>query len=257
MALLTLTTDLGLRDFYVPAVKGFILTQAPHANIVDISHRVTPFNIAEASFIFRNCYNEFPEGTVHIISVESSSANNGQYLLTKAAGHFFITCDNGLISLVLDEEPEAIYKLPPAHGKSKVFPLRYIMADAASKLLNGKKPGEIGEAFKEMELRTYLRPMMELNFIRGSIIYIDNFGNAITNIRKKHFERHTDKRKVLINFSRTDYFTEISTSYDDVPEGEKVCLINTEGYMEIAINKGSAASLLGLNVGHSIIVEFS
>lgn len=256
MPVITLTTDLGLKDHYVAAVKGYLLAQAIGANIADISHQIPPFNLAEASFILGNCYREFPSGTIHLVSVESNSDNSENFILVKSGEHLFILRDNGLISLVLKDEPELVIKLDLGEQSHSNFPLREIMAPAACRLLKGAKPEELGERWNDFDRKAHLSPIIQRDLVRGTVIYIDNYGNAITNIRLEHIERVRKERRFAMYFSRNDTFTEFNTHYAEVPEGEKLCLFNSTGHLEIAINKGNASGLLGLEAGRTILIEF-
>jgi S-adenosyl-L-methionine hydrolase (adenosine-forming) len=257
VSVITLTSDLGLSDFYVATVKGFILSRVAGAKIVDISHEISPFNLAEAAYVVKNTYNFFPPGSIHLLGIDSSVEEENDFIATRIENHFFLARNNGLISLITEKTPEKIIKLPFHHMAQVLFPMREIMADAACKILQGIGFEEIGTPMESIMMRTNLRPIIEQNFIRGTIIHVDNYGNAITNIARKHLERYENTRKYIVHFSRNDKFSEISFSYNDVPEGEKVCFFNTAELLEISINKGNASKLLGLNVGHTVLVEFN
>lgn len=255
MAVITITSDLGLKDFYVPAVKGYLLRHAPAANIVDITHQIEPFNLSEASFVVRGCYRDFPPGTIHIISVDSDY-NDNKFIIVKTPFCFFIAPDNGIISLIIDgEEVEKIIEIP-FNAEDLIFPLKNIMAPAASRMINGEGIENIGIEIKEFRQKANQRPLLEENIIRGNVVYVDNLGNAITNITSSHLNRYGLNRKFLVYIGRKEYFETISTHYNEVPEGEKVCFFSSTGALEIAINKGNASNLLGLKLGHTVLVEF-
>lgn len=256
MPVITLLTDLGNKDFYVPLVKGQLLSALPDANITDISHAVEPFNIAEAAFILKGCYKAFPPGTVHIIAVDSEQEMEPACVLVKAAGQYFISHDNGFISLVLDDETaiEEVINLPFS-AEDLVFPSSRIFVPAAIAVLQGKKLQTIGTPGNFLR-KANLRPVIEETIIRASVVYIDNFGNAVTNLHRTDFERYHGSRDYRIYISRQEYFDEISQYYGEVPEGEKVCLFGSNGFLEIAINKGNGSGLLGIKVGKMVLVEF-
>jgi S-adenosylmethionine hydrolase len=255
--LITLTTDLGIKDFYVPAVKGYLLNRLPAANIIDITHQVNPFDIAEASFIFRGCYREFPAGTCHLISVDANYDSEDRFILVKSAEQYFLVRDNGFMALVLEDQPaESIIEIPHL-PEDLVFPLRYILAPTAVQLWNGTSPEALGNPLKNFTLKGNIRPAIEEDFIRGSVIYVDNLGNAISNISRESFMDHARGRKFRIYIGRKEYFDSICLHSNEVPEGEKLCLFGPSGYLEFAINKGNASQLLGLYPGHNILIEFS
>jgi S-adenosyl-L-methionine hydrolase (adenosine-forming) len=256
MTIITLTTDLGTKDFYLASVKGYILRHIPNATIVDISHSITPFNIAEASFVIRNCYQEFPANTIHLISVESDNEKNAEYLLVQYKSQYLIAKDNGIIPLIIDNTPDKIIKLNKKSSEDLLFPLKSIMARAACRLAVSRNEYDLGTSFKEITTVTTLNPILERDIIRGTIIHVDSYGNAITNIRKSHIERYDSEKRINISFGRRSTIDKISELYSDVPIGEKLCLFGTSGLLEIAINKGSAAQLLGLELKNVILIEF-
>lgn len=256
MAIITFTTDLGNKDFYLAAVKGYILGKVPTCKIVDITHDITPFNIAEAAFILRNCYEEFPNRTIHIINVETHLEDNEDYLLVQHKGQYFLAKNNGVISLITDGKSDKAILLNQKAKIDQLFPLRELLGRAAVRLaLNGNEY-DLGNAIRDQKIITNLSPILEKDVIRGTILYIDNFGNAITNISRNHLERYSPYKNVLISFSRRNVIDKISEVYSDVKEGEALCLFGVTGLLEIAINKDNAAQLLGLQVKNKIMVEF-
>ena len=255
MQILTLTTDLGLRDFYVPSVKGRIYAQLPNVNIVDITHQVKPFNLAEAAFILGNAFHDFPSHTVHLVSIESDFDSQGEFILAFVHDQYFIAKNNGLISLLTDEPPQKVRKIKTDSSEAVTFPLKYLMVDVAVQIVNGTSPDEIGVPSDHTVARANLRPILMENIIRGTIIYVDNFGNAIINIDRATLERYKNFKHFRVNYNKKEYINEIKTHYEEVPEGEVVSLFGSSGYLEIAINKGDAGQLLGLKTGHTIIIE--
>ncbi len=259
MPIITLTSDLGNKDFYLAAVKGSILSGLPDARIVDITHQIPSYNIAQAAFIVGNAFHYFPEGTVHIVSVDNSYEANARFVALKAMGHYFIAPDNGLLSIFL--KPEQIEKIVKINLRILSdyihFPIKDILVKSAIHLAKGGNIDLIGRKMERLNYRTILQPIIDNKQIRGSIIYIDSFENAITNITKELFEEVGKNKSFQILFKRSETIEEISKSYSDVPEGEKLCLTGITGYLEIAINKGKASSLLGLNLGETIIIQFT
>lgn len=274
MSIITLTSDMGLQDHYVGALKGFILKQCPNAVLIDISHHVQPFNILQASFFVQNCINDFPEGTIHLIAVNSEPVINfgrpedGKFpSIMKYKGQYFVSTDNGIFSLLLkDAIPEKIYRIDGAVSSPDAlrYPAKNILAKAAAQLANGISLDEIGEEVEHYNKAFAVNAVIEENLIKGTIIQIDHYGNAITNITEELFRRIGNDEPFTIFFRRKEYFIdEISLTYSDVPEGEKLALFNSAGHLEIAINKGvsgnggGANSLFGLHVNDIIRIEFA
>lgn len=258
MSIITLTTDLGNNSTYVAEIKGRLLRANSNLNIVDISHAIHAFDIAEASFIVKNVFKSFPEGSVHIIGVDTSPKRHKRHIVAKYLNHYFITADNGLFSLMFNEEEFECYELTNGGMDEKdFFPTKNLYTQTAHKLIT--QPETINSFTKPITdyvQKTYIRPVVEESELRGTVVYIDNFKNIFTNITKDVFEEAAKGRMFDIRLSRHENLSVISNSYDDAPEGEKVCLFNENGYLQIAINRGEAAPLLGLRKGSTIIVNF-
>lgn len=257
MAIITLTTDLGSKDFYQAALKGSILTLLPNAMIVDITHNVPSFNISYAAFVLKNAFPYFPAGSVHLIGIDSVFSENTRYLALKYKEHYFVGADNGIFSLLFDEDPEETVELNIMQDlKYLHFPLVDIFVKAAVHLAKGAKLKDIGIPTDHIEQRSLLHPVIEQDLIRGSVVYIDTFCNVITNITKELFTRVQKNREFTVQFRKSETITQLSWHYNEVPEGEKLCLFGISNHLEIAINKGKASGLLGLHMGDIVRVEF-
>jgi len=257
MGIITLTTDLGHKDFYQAALKGSILSLFPAVRIVDISHDITPFDLQQAAFILKNAYQYFPKKTVHLIGIDSVYNGNTRYLALKYNGYYFIGADNGIFSLIFEDHPEEIVELSIIQDlKFLHFPLTDIFAKAACHLARGGKLSEIGEPTTELVQRRVFEPIVEQDSIRGSVIYVDSFQNVITNIHKELFTQVQKDRPFVLYFRRNETINQLSWHYNEVPEGEKLCLFGISNYLEIAINKGNASGLLGLQTDDVVRIEF-
>jgi S-adenosylmethionine hydrolase len=260
MTVITLTSDLSRQDHYSGAIEGQILSNLPEAEVVEISHHIEPFNIVQGAFVLRNCYADFPEGTIHLISVDASyGGNRGEavrYLLVQHEQHYFIGTDNGFFSLLFDESPEQIYTLSISDNDLPSFPLKSIFVPAALKLGQGQAPEDIGAPTDSMVEKRSLQPIVRDDFLQGSIIYIDAYKNAMVNIHQALFEEVGGARPYRIYYARKDYTEQIVQNYNEVPEGEVLCLFGDSGYLEIAINKDKASELLGLEIGDPVQIEF-
>ena len=256
MPIVTLTSDLGVKDYYVAIVKGKILSRVPTAQLVDITHDITPFNIQEAAFVLKNTFPHFPAKTIHLVSVHAETRADTKVVIVEFENHLFVGMDNGLFALMTDDQPGKIYAVPDKTGQKTAFPAKDWMSDVVSDLLEGKSPASLGAPLSALESKTYLRPPDNSFIMRASIVYIDRFGNLITNVNKERFEKIRAGRDFVINYKRNEELRDISTTYNDVPEGERLCLFNSSGFLEIAINKGNASQLLGLHLDNMIQIEF-
>lgn len=252
--IVTLTTDLGQQDYYVGLIKGAILSQTVEAQIVDITHQIPPHDIVQAAYILKNCFHSFPQGTIHIINVNNYSSKQGALLFTKYQGHYFIVPNNGVLSLLFEELPFLIYHIP--FFSDAAFTIKNMYATLIRHIKEGGQLNEIGQEIKAIEQRITLKPVISNSQIRGSVIHIDHYQNVIVNISKSLFEQVGYQRPFSVYFKRYDPIEILSSHYQDVAVGEVLCLFNSSSYLEIAINMGKAASLLGLSLNDTIQIDF-
>ena len=254
MGIITLTTDFGLKDYYVAALKGAILTKNPTVQIIDVSHAIQTFDIVQAAYILKNAFHHFPHGSVHILSVNNYHETLNPYLVFEKDGHYFIGPDNGIFTLVFDSLDVPVFKIESHRILGSKF--KNCLADIIFKLNNGMGLGEIGNPTTSFLQRIQMNPVTSTTHIRGHIIHIDNYENVIVNIDRSLFEKIRAGRNFAIYFKRFDPIKRISEHYHEVPVGDTLCLFNSSGYLEIAINMGKAASLLGLKMEESIQIDF-
>lgn len=247
MPLITLTSDIGSPDYLVGAVKAQLLQTNPDFSIVDISHNIPPFNYPQAAYVCRAAIKNFPEFSYHLILVNLFEKKPEQLLLAFHNNQYILCADNGLLTMILEDDPEIVIGLPLDKTAAKTTTyLTGIMGKAITQLANGEPIRTIGEPDVKYIEKRHLRPLLENNSIEGQIIFIDSFENVIVNITHEQFEEQRKGRSFRIVFKRDEMIDRISESYADVPEGEKLALFNSAGYLEIAINKGNAAGLFGL-----------
>ena len=257
MAIITLTSDWGLKDHYAGSVKGAILRQLPDAQIVDISHQIPAFDLNQAAFIIRNFYASFPEGTIHILAINSEAATDTPHTLVCHHGQYFIGADNGIFSLLFDEKPTKIIELDIIQDSDYfTFPSRDVFVKVACHIASGNPVESLGHPKESLMQRLAFKPVIQEDLIRGKVIYVDNYENVFVNITEKLFTSIVKNRKFAITFRSPNYrITAISKSYKDVNPGEMLALFSTSGYLEIAINQSKASSLLGLKMDQLVLVE--
>ena len=247
MGLITLTSDIGRQDFLTSAVKGQLLQINADFKIIDISHELSPFNYPQTAYVCRNAIRSFPPGTFHIVLVNLFDKKPEHLLLIEHNGQYIGCADNGLITMILEETPQKIIALPLSSSEQKnTLYCAKVFAKAYQLILEGKAVEEIGDTDVSIEVKNPLRPLLGEKFIEGQIIFIDNFENVIINITKEEFEEQRRGRSFKIVFKRDEIIEKISETYADVSESEKLALFNSANYLEIAINKGNAAGLFGL-----------
>jgi S-adenosylmethionine hydrolase len=275
MSIITLTTDYGLKDHFVGALKGKILSEYPEATIIDISHDIDPFNTVEASYVISASYSSFPKGTLHLIGVDIEGNKENQHVVMQWNDHYFISADNGILSMlsqkIVPQKMVAINihdRLPNEATDMDVF------VKVACHIAKGGMLNVIGKEIKSIKQVTEMKPVLadDGSSLKGNVIYIDHFGNVVTNISKKQFIEVAKGRAYEI-VMRTKNIKTILPNYsaiassDKYPikyyEGEKLAIFNEAGFLEIAIFRsnpskvGSANSLLGLNYRDVVNIVFS
>ena len=274
MAVITFTSDYGLIDHRVAAVKGAILNLKEEVTIVDITHQIQAYNLLQTAYIVRNAYSYFPKGTVHIISVDSFYTKERKCILYKADDHYFIAADNGVLSLIFyDINPEAVYEITfnNRFDDEVRFTSTDIFAPVAVHLQNGGLPEVIGRKITSTKQLSFPRAVFNESekMLIGEIMYIDNFGNVVSNISRKNFEKSSVGFESFIVKFRNLALSRIYNQYTDLVNdwqneqefhGKAAAVFNDAGLLELTIYKGNeesgARSLFGLQVGESIYVEF-
>ena len=247
MPLITLTSDIGQQDFLIGAVKGQLLQVNPDFSFIDISHNLSPFNYPQTAYVCRNAIKNFAKGTFHLILVNLFDEKPEHLVMAEHKGHFIGCADNGLLTMILEEVPQKVVALALEKTRQKnTIYCTNVFGKAFNELQSGKKIEELGDTGISINVKNPLRPMLGSDYIEGQIIFIDNFENVIVNIHKDEFEEQRKGRSFKIVFKRDEVIDRISETYADVNEGEKLALFNSAEYLEIAINKGNAAGLLGL-----------
>lgn len=258
MTVITLTSDWGIKDPYLASVKGTLLSQLPEATIVDISHQVPPFDLNQASFIIRNCYKSFPQGTIHLIGINTEASIETPHTLVVYEGHYFIGADNGIFSLIFDHPPEQIIELDVFQDSDYfTFSERDVFLKVAVHIASGKPLDQLGDPKTSINQLLSFQPVVNGQVIIGKVIFIDSYENLITNITKNIFKTVGKGGRFRITFRNPQYVIRtLSSSYSDVPEGEMLAIFGTTGYLEIALNRGNASSLLGIVIDDPVRIEF-
>lgn len=275
MAIITLTTDFGEKDHFVGAIKGAIYSELDDVKIVDISHSVSPFNVLEAAYILQNAYGSFPKGSIHLIGIDSELNPENKHIALKLDDHYFICANNGIMSMICNEiAPDKIVEINIHDKTSTNFPILDIFVKVACHIARGGTLGVVGKVITDIKPIKNLNPFVneDQSQIIGSVIYIDNYGNVVTNIRRKFFEQAQKGRSFEIS-ARSYKFKEIYNKYSDIvnfeipeeqrqDEGRGLVVFNSSNYLEIAIYKsdlatvGSASSLMGLKMRDTVTVNF-
>lgn len=281
MSIITLITDFGLKDHFVGSLKGKVLCEYPEAQIIDITHNIDCFNITETSYIVQASYAHFPKGTVHLIGVDMEMNSENKHIVMQWNDHFFIAADNGILSILTQKiVPQKIVEINIHHLLPSESTHLDVFIKVACHIAKGGSLNVIGKEISAIKVISELVPVVasDFNSIKGFIIYIDNFGNCITNISKKMFAEIGKNRAFEIKFATTssnyreNSIKKIHDQYSDFNiiagytlknyEGTKLALFNEAGFLELAIYRsnpcsvGSASTLFGLKYRDVVTIEF-
>lgn len=252
MALITLTTEWRDDDFFHGILRGKLSSSCPDAVVVNNAGAIPPLNIMHGAFVIRNTFSHYPEGTIHLVFVSSEGSGSQPHLLVKARGHWFIGADNGIFNLILNSEPDLIVSLKNEDNADEIT----LFVRAAAAIIAGKPAEKLGTKVPGLSERVPLRATIDRNVIIGSVIFIDSYGNAITNITREVFSRVFDGRAFRILIKSNKYYTEkISRLYNDEPVGEIVTLFNMLDLLEVSINGANLCQLFGVDTGDAVRVE--
>lgn len=208
--------------------------------------------------MLKNVLRDFPKGTIHIVGVAAGAINDIAHLIIEYREQFIVCANNGLFSLLSDEKPTYVgaVNVDP-NMEHLAFPARDLYAPIAVHLAKGNNGREITTPVADLARMFNLQPTIGPDFIKGAVQYVDSYGNAISNIHKSLIERFDADREYVVAFRHKGFnIKRMSRKYSDVPEGERLAMFNSAGQLEIAINQGHAANLLGLHADEIIMIEF-
>jgi hypothetical protein len=242
MKTITFTSDFGTSDWFTAAVKGEILKITNDVQIVDITHDVAPFDIKGAAFLLYAVHNNFPKGTVHLAVIDPGVGGQRKPIIVQSSGHYFVGPDNGLFSYIFAAESE-VYAINVSDATSHTFHARDIFGPAAARLAVGVQPEELGNKLPNCERFDVPLLRQEKGHFYGEIVYIDHFGNCITNVPSRH---------QISEMRVAGHRIGIKQSYSKGQVNELICVKGSIGYYEVAAYQGSARALLQAHVGMSV-----
>ena len=250
-------TDFGTKDYFVAAMKGVILSINPKAAIVDITHEIPPQDVWTGAFVLKSAYKWFPRGTIFLAVVDPGVGTERAPLIIKTRRYFFVGPDNGLLSLAAEEDGvEELYvitmSLPHA---SSTFHGRDVFAPAAAYLSLGVEPSMLGTPTIRWKKLTMPKPRLENGVLHVNVIYIDRFGNAYTSAGDEIYQIASVGDKLCVETPAGEALATFVKSYGYAQPGEAVMLVNSEGYLELAISMGNAAAKYGLRPGQELKIR--
>lgn len=260
--IITLTTDFGSQDYYVSAMKAVILGISSEVRLVDISHDLPPQDIMAGAWVLKNTAFLYPPGTIHLAVIDPGVGSTRRPVLVEVQNQFFVGPDNGLFSLVVEGKEHRVFELSNRHfwreSVSPTFHGRDIFAPVAAWLSRQGRPERFGAELKELTTYRWARPISDDEGIQGWVVHIDRYGNLITNIPRSFIQSLQGNTSFKIYVGNT-ILKEMCHSFCDVAEGEAVALTGSSGMLEIAINKGNAERMLGVEKGApvSLVIQKS
>ncbi len=245
MPILTLTTDIGQRDYLVGAVKGQFLSLLPSLSIADITHYLSQTNYPQAAYTCNNAFKYYPDGTFHLVIVNLFDTAVKCLLIAKHKGQYIICPDNGILTMITGQKPAEIISIAVAK-QNTLLELTQLVANAVTSIINTGNLFAAGDEINQIEEKYPLRATVGPNWMEGQILFIDNFENVVINITHEEFQEQRKGRSFKIVFKRNEIIDTISNNYTSVSESEKLAWFNSAGYLEIALRNGNMAGLFGL-----------
>jgi S-adenosylmethionine hydrolase len=259
--IITLTTDFGLNDHFVGAMKGVILDIVPEAEIVDICHAVQAFDVLDGALAIAQAYSYFPNGTVHLVVVDPGVGTARRPILLSTGRYYFVAPDNGVLSLIYSSaervqvrhiDAEHYYRQPVSH----TFHARDIFAPVTAYLAKGVEPAKFGEEIADFVRFNAPKPKpVDAQTFRGVVLRVDRFGNVVTNFTPKDvpalFQENPPPFKIRLGKSE---ITAVHKNYAEGTPNEVFGILGSMGYLEIAANRGAAAQIVGAGKGSEVNV---
>jgi S-adenosylmethionine hydrolase len=243
--IITLLSDFGLHDSFVAVAKGILLQQLPEAVIVDLSHEVTPYHLLQCSYNLQTAYGYFPSLTIHLSLFDILHHKPSDILVTRIKNQIILSSDNGLLPLTFGDQLSLVYcfKAQATQYVSWVAQAAACIKDLAQHQFSLDHLPVVDPSVSTAAVK----PVFSGNTVECQVMHVDRYGNVVINMHRDLFEQLSEGKKFRLNIVR-DTLTQLSNDYTDVSAGNKLCLFNSSGYLEIAINQGNAAQLLGLQL---------
>jgi len=255
--IITLTTDFGLHDSYVAEMKAVILSICANATIVDITHEIEKFNIRMGAYVLASASPYFPKGTIHVAVVDPGVGSKRQPILIQTKRSYFVGPDNGILTLAARKEGiRHIHKITNRKLMmpkiSNTFHGRDIFAPAAAHLANGTLPAEFGPEIHEIATPKFAKIVKKGNMLVGAVLFIDDFGNIITNFGEKELELMNMEGILNIKLENTRLKLKFCKTYSEVKSQKPLAIIGSHNFLEISINQGNAAKILKATIGDNV-----
>jgi len=252
LAVLTFLSDFGADSHYLASFRGAMSQSNLSIPFIEITSRIEPFDIVEAAYLSSMVYQDFPEGSIHILATNVVATSFEGHLAAFYNGHYFLAPDNGVLSLIFGEGFTDYYLIPTDSYEQKI---QKVYLPFIQKLQANQSLDEIANKADNVNTKTRIRPVNDGVELRGTVLFVDHFGNAYTNIKKEEFSRFVAESAYRINLGMHTNVTQISENFADVKEGDPLCYFSDHGHLVVSIKKSSAERLLNFRKYKPLIVQ--
>ena len=252
MAVLTFLSDFGADSHYMASFRGAMYKANLQIPFIEITSRIEPFDIVEAAYLSSMVYRDFSEGSIHILATNVVGTSFNGHLASYYNGHYFLAPDNGILSLIFGENFRDYYLIPTERYEQKI---QNVYLPFIAQLAAGKQLIEIAHKADSVQISTRITTVNDGLELRGTVLFVDHFGNAYTNISKEEFTDFTRDSAYIINLGKHTHVKEISNDFSDVKEGDELCYFSDHGYLVVSIKKSSAERLLNFRKYKPLIIQ--
>lgn len=261
MGIVAFLSDFGTEDYYVAAVKATVKALCPDAEIIDVSHEIPPWSLLTGCYVLSCCFDDFPPGTVFLAVVDPGVGTSRRPIIARSANYWFVGPDNGLLTCVAENDPPVSYWMienpPPSRKKSRTFHGRDIFGPVAALLACGEKPQKMGREITDPARLPAWKPEARESALICRVVHVDRFGNVALNVSEKLFRTYFtgQEKNLVLELPRGVVEVPLRGTFGDVGKGEPLVLVNSCGFLELAVNQGSAADTFGLAVGDTVVIR--
>lgn len=250
MLLINLITDLGNSDHYLSYLTGQLHKHLQNFKIAGLNASIRPFDVRHAAFVLQNGYMHFPEKTIHLVHVNSVEANN-RIVFCEFNNHYFVSFDNGILPLALNVTSEDLFVLQDEFLEKNDAAYSISLSRICSFIERKYSLSDIGERTDKIVKSNWFVPVINDNIIRATVIHVDHFGNIVLNITREFFASVFKSGQVSFQINRIEV-PQLCNNINDVEEGDIACFFNADGFLEIAVKKGIARKLLGIDLDQTV-----
>lgn len=252
MSVLTFLSDFGADSHYLASFRGAMEQSDVNLPFIEITSRVEPFDIVEAAYLSAMVYRDFGRNSVHILATNVVATGFEGHLAAYYKNQYFLAPDNGILSLIFDEEFQDYYRIPTPNYEQKI---QKIYLPFIAEIQAGKTLDDLAKKAVDVNVKSRIRAVNDGEELRGTVLFVDHFGNAYTNIEKQEFQKFTENSRFIIQLSRHSTVDKVHNHFSDVKDGDPICYFSDHGYLVVAIKRSNAQKLLNLRKYKPVIIQ--